>query len=244
MSSIIESMASTLDPKCLLTSQLVKRVSYEDDGVEIETNTQIIKAAKVLVTASVGVLQSQLINFQPELPEWKKNAINDIQMTSYIKVFATWQKKWWDTKFLHKLLVPKDEQSGIKWRLASLVSQDDSDPRSNMLCLTVVGNDAREVQTLSDDDISLAIQVALSNSFKDAEVPKPQSVVVPRWNQNELFRGTYSFLKAGSFQNGLEDLQRNVGRVFFAGEAYHSKYSGYMHAAYLSGQQTASQMIL
>jgi monoamine oxidase len=32
-------------------------------------------------------------------------------------------------------------------------------------------------------------------------------------------------------------------KVFFAGEAYHPKYKAYVHAAYLSGEKTANDIM-
>lgn len=68
----------------------------------------------------------------------------------------------------------------------------------------------------------------MTNGFKDVHIPEPLGVLVPRWDENELFRGAFSFLPAGTFKDGFEDLQRNVGRVYFAGEGVHDRYSGYL----------------
>lgn len=50
----------------------------------------------MLVTASIGVLQAGSINFVPPLPAWKTKAIANAKITSYVKVFVNWQKRWWD----------------------------------------------------------------------------------------------------------------------------------------------------
>lgn len=154
MYEIVKTLADQLKPDCVLTSQIVKCIRQDDQHVHVETVNGSFKAKQVIVTASVGVLQSDLIRFEPELPDWKRRAINDIKMTSYTKVFVKWERKWWDNQFLHTLLVPSEDYVGIKWQLASLVSFDDSDPRSNMLCMTVVGEDARKVQLMTDQQIS------------------------------------------------------------------------------------------
>jgi len=57
-----------------------------------------------------------------------------------------------------------------------------------------------------------------------------------------LIKGAFSLLKAGVLKNGFVDLKRNVGRVWFAGEACHSRYSGYLQGAYLSGKEVAKQL--
>ena len=41
-----------------------------------------------------------MISFDPPLPDWKIEALNSARMTSYVKIFAVWNQKWWkDTDF-------------------------------------------------------------------------------------------------------------------------------------------------
>ena len=53
-------------------------------GVEVHAHStetgcsSIFKADAVLVTVPLGVLKSQAITFQPPLPEWKQQAINNL----------------------------------------------------------------------------------------------------------------------------------------------------------------------
>ena len=50
---------------------------------------------------SIGVLQSGQVNFQPQLPVWKSEAIHMMKMTSYIKIFIKFPnnvKRFWDDK--------------------------------------------------------------------------------------------------------------------------------------------------
>ena len=39
----------------------------------------------------------------------------------------------------------EDDSQGVKWRLVSLVSKDENDPRNKMLCCVVLEEDARKV---------------------------------------------------------------------------------------------------
>jgi polyamine oxidase len=65
--------------------------------VTITTDSgNIFKSTAVLITASIGVLQAGTINFVPPMPAWKTKAIANAKITSYVKVFVNWQKRWWD----------------------------------------------------------------------------------------------------------------------------------------------------
>ena len=75
-------------------------------------------------------------------------------------------------------------------------------------------------------------------------VPEPDAVKVCRWDTDPLFRGAYSFLPVGSLPDGFAALQEPIGqpdagRIWLAGEACHSRYSGYLQGAYMSGEEVA-----
>lgn len=62
-------------------SSIVERVKYSDEGVAVllKDNTTI-NAAHVLVTFSMGVLQTTDVEFAPPLPDWKFEAIQTIKV--------------------------------------------------------------------------------------------------------------------------------------------------------------------
>ena len=49
----------------------------------------------MIVTASIGVLQSGKIEFSPPLPKWKQDAISCFGMADFNKVFIRWDEQWW-----------------------------------------------------------------------------------------------------------------------------------------------------
>ncbi len=71
-------------PVCLRSP--VTRIEYGEDGVEVEAGGRRYRAAHALVTVSVGVLQAGGIAFEPPLPEWKRRAIESLQMGHMQKV--------------------------------------------------------------------------------------------------------------------------------------------------------------
>lgn len=96
-SSVIDHMAKGLKENSIKTGQIVNTINTINSSVQITTIAgQVFRGRDVLVTASIGVLQSGLIKFEPELPKWKIAAIDDLQMTTYVKVFVIWEKRWWD----------------------------------------------------------------------------------------------------------------------------------------------------
>ncbi|CAF3817204.1 unnamed protein product, partial [Rotaria sp. Silwood1] len=59
--------------------EVVVKITYNEKLVEVSTkNGQIYYAEFVLVTVPLGVLKSKQIEFTPQLPQWKLNAIDRI----------------------------------------------------------------------------------------------------------------------------------------------------------------------
>ena len=59
---------------------------------------EIYTADYALCTFSTGVLASEMVTFNPPLPEWKKEAILTMPMSVYTKIFLKFPKKFWDDK--------------------------------------------------------------------------------------------------------------------------------------------------
>lgn len=49
-----------------------------------------------IVTFSIGVLQNDIVEFKPQLPRWKREAIEQYQMGTYTKVFLQFNETFWD----------------------------------------------------------------------------------------------------------------------------------------------------
>lgn len=75
--------AEFLKSNQLLLNQTVDLIEYSQDGVAVRmTSGHILTADHALVTFSVGVLQNTDVVFKPQLPNWKREAINNIEMVS------------------------------------------------------------------------------------------------------------------------------------------------------------------
>ena len=65
----------------------VTQIDYSKDKVDVVTKSgQVYKADKVLVTASIGILKSEYINFIPHLSKEKQDAIESINFIHGFKL--------------------------------------------------------------------------------------------------------------------------------------------------------------
>lgn len=217
------------------------------------------RAKRVIVTASVGVLQSGLIQFTPELPLPLLRDLHSIRQALYLKVFAAWPRPWWrqgldaegsegvapELGADHTLLVSQNRR-GV-WPLLTVVTEGDAegDGSAAVLCATLVGQEAWAMENSTDDEVAASLHATLVSAFPSTRVPLPYAHRVCRWGTDPLFRGAYSFLPTGALPDGWQHLQAPLysGKVWLAGEAIHERYSGYLHGAFLSGEDVATRII-
>ncbi|KAL5995277.1 hypothetical protein ACLOJK_025335 [Asimina triloba] len=84
-----------VDPRLKL-NEVVREVHYSRNGATLVTEDGgVFKARYVILTASVGVLQGDLIQFSPPLPKWKTEAILKLDVIVYTKIFLKFPYKFW-----------------------------------------------------------------------------------------------------------------------------------------------------
>ena len=113
------------------------------------------------MTASVGVLNSGMISFDPPLPNWKVEALEAQKMAYYCKIFAQWDEKWWkDTDF------PPSTPKGMSW-IYMMDGDGDKNERwrvfgplptkAPVIMFNIVDEECLRVEELSDDEAKAEI---------------------------------------------------------------------------------------
>ena len=73
----------------------VSKINYLSDKIEVFANDKAYIADVVVISVSLGVLQKNLIEFIPDLPVEKKEAINNISWGSVNKVIFKFPYNFW-----------------------------------------------------------------------------------------------------------------------------------------------------
>ena len=91
------------------------------------------------------------------------------------------------------------------------------------------------------------------NSEKeDGKTFRPEQIYVTNWGTDVNFCGSYSFYPVKAFAEAtFAQFVAPIGaaedgstpRVFFAGEAFDQRYSGYVHGAHRSGLTVAKNIL-
>jgi lysine-specific histone demethylase 1 len=80
-------------------NQPVKQIRYgeENEGVEVITQDGTSWKADVVVsTLPLGVLKTPMVQFDPPLPQWKRDAINSLGFGILNKVALKFDEVFWD----------------------------------------------------------------------------------------------------------------------------------------------------
>ncbi|KAL5210114.1 hypothetical protein ABZP36_005737 [Zizania latifolia] len=227
------------DPRLQL-NKVVREISYYRSGVSVKTeDNSVYHADYVIVSASVGVLQTDLIQFKPRLPTWKIVAIYEFDMAIYTKIFVKFPKKFWPEGKGREFLYASSRRGyyGI-WQ-----EFEKQYPDANVLLVTVTDDESRRIEQQSDNQTKAEIMEVLRSMFPGEDVPDATDILVPRWWSNRFYKGTFSNWPIGVNRYEYDQLRAPVGRVYFTGEHTSEHYNGYVHGAYLAGIDSADILI-
>jgi len=232
------------DPRLLLGTRVTRIERSDRGGVLVVSSDGRVRVAKiVLLTVSVGVLQSSAIRFVPELPLSKLRPLHDLAMGAYTRVYLAFPSKFWPEEQRHILIAhPRRGHYAVVTVMGTEVTRYPP-AEAHMLCVTVTGDEARRVDALADDEVTAEVTSLFRDVWGEQPVPAPLSVRVCRWTTDPDFCGAYSVIPPHALQGGFAQLQEPVGPIHFAGEAFHERYSGFLHGAFLSGEDAARRIV-
>ncbi|XP_066283765.1 uncharacterized protein [Branchiostoma lanceolatum] len=239
---IIEQMAEsflTKNDQRLKLNKTITTIRWSDDGVTVTTKDGSSYTADfAIVTFSMGVLQSNSVEFVPGLPDWKREAISRVHMVSYTKIYLKFPSKFWDDD---EYIVYVGEQKGYYTIWHNMEAEGLFPAGTNIILVTLVDEEARRVEAQSDEATQAEAMAVLRNMY-GAGIPDPTDILVPRWEQDPFFRGSYANWGVGIDDEGLRKLQAPVaGRLFFAGDGTGLHY-GYLQGAFFEGARVGGSI--
>ncbi|CAL1367631.1 unnamed protein product [Linum trigynum] len=230
----------TFNDSRIKLNQVVREIKYCENRVRVKTEDGCEYEAKcAIVSVSLGVLQSNLIKFIPNLPKWKRRAVSGFNMGNFTKIFLKFLTKFWPSNTAgSEFFLYAHENRGYypTWQNLENVM-----PGSNILLVTVTGDESKRIDKLADETIQEEAMEVLRKMFGYG-IPDPEQILVPRWLSNRLFRGSYSNWPVGYKQSNHKQLKDPVGPIFFTGEHTSTKYLGFADGAYCAGVDTANEV--
>ncbi len=236
--SFVGALADGVD---VVLDQPVRSIVDEGYGVRVVTDAGEHRGGAVIVTASVGVLQSGVIGFEPALPPTHSDALARLDMGSLEKVVLRFEQRFWTDVFEHVAVFhAADGSRQTPWFV-------DATQQAGVPTLVLIhGGGASRALLDGNDDAAIVAQAlaALRELLPEYDVPEPVATTVTRWRGDPWSRGSYSYLPVGASQADLSALgaPQWEGRLLFAGEATDPDYFGSVHAAMRSGAREARRL--
>ncbi|XP_076759373.1 peroxisomal N(1)-acetyl-spermine/spermidine oxidase [Xylocopa sonorina] len=241
----------------------VDNINYTlDNNIIVKTKDGSEYAAShVICTASLGVLKEKHSTmFTPFLPEVKQRAIKGLNIGTVNKVFLEFPHRWWQEECAGFSLIwsKEDKEEFIKlngqeceW-LCDVFALLSVDYQPRVLCAWISGKFAKEMELLSDSDVSDGLYLLLETFLnKTYNIPKFDQMLRSSWHTDECFRGSYTFKSVTTEKQNVDikDLAdpivapNGMPVILFAGEATHEHYYSTVHGAVETGFREAERII-
>lgn len=233
---LIERLSVGLDVRL---NTVVEAIRYDDHGVEIVTNNGTFQGAHVIVTIPLGVLKAQTISFDPPLPDWKLEAIENVGVGVVEKIALKFEKAFW-----RKSAQTPRSVFYVANELGDFPAFIDATSSAGcpMLVAFLAGDQVRHMAEDSEPFVERATEV-LQEIFPDS-YQNPTAVHVTNWGEDPFSRGSYSTPAVGVSAEDYEQLSQPVGgRVLFAGEATYREHAGFVEGAMGSGIREARRIL-
>ncbi|XP_038051307.1 polyamine oxidase 1-like [Patiria miniata] len=201
----------------------------------------VFRADAVLLTFSLGVLQSGLVEFTPPLPHWKTTALNHTPMGAFTKIFLKFPRKFWDDS---EWIMHVSDRRGYYPAFMNMEAQGLFPIGTNILIAFVVGAEAQRVENQPLDTTREEIVTVMRGLYGEQQVPSPTDIMLSGWLNDPLQMGAFSApLPDGAPSKILHQLQTPVGRIFFGGEATDDKFAGFVIGGMRSGEREAKKIM-
>ncbi|MEZ5773944.1 MAG: FAD-dependent oxidoreductase [Hyphomicrobiaceae bacterium] len=217
----------------------VTTIAPDGRGVRIIlASGETLLADHAVVTVPLGVLKAGDIGFAEALSRKRRKAIDTLRMGLLNKCWLRFDAIAWPdgVDWIEWL----GERDGYWAEWLSLAHG----ARLPVLLAFHAGDQARDMEKLSDADMMVAAREALRAMFGTG-FPAPVAAQVTRWSRDPFAYGAYSFNAVGATPAMRGDLSGSEwdGRLVFAGEATSAKHFGTAHGALMSGTAAARTIL-
>ncbi|XP_010528605.1 PREDICTED: probable polyamine oxidase 4 [Tarenaya hassleriana] len=225
---VIKTLANNLD---IRLNHRVTKVSRTSNKVTVTVEGGTVSVADAaIITVPVGVLKANLIEFEPELPQWKASAISDIGVGCENKIALRFDAVFWPNVEFLGMVASTPKACGYFLNLNKAMGHP-------VLVYMAAGTLAKDLEMLSDESTANLVMLQLKKMFPNA--PDPVEYRVTRWGTDPNTLGCYAYDVVGMPEDLYERLGEPVGNIFFGGEAVNIAHQGSVHGAFLAGMEAA-----
>lgn len=246
--AVIQYIADTFlkpNDKRLLLNTTVANIAYNSNGSSGVTITTIdgkkYTSDYAICTFSAGVINKGFDNglFTPAVPKWKSAAYGKAEMGIYTKIYLKYNKPFWDDWVFTLYADPTTYGYYPVWQNMQALGLFFPNS-SNIFMVTTTNAESTRLET-QDLNKTIAEAGAVLKSMYGISTADSTAIDirVPMWSRNPNFYGSYSNIMVGNSGSDFIDMEKNIGGVWFAGEATDWDWNGFVTGAYFSGDRVA-----
>ena len=214
---------------------VVRAIHWGDTGVRLETTQGDVRAKRVIITVSTGILASGVLRFFPELPESKQSAIAALPLGNYNHIRFWVDNQLFPTDVPERVLVEVDHNSPILLFLRPY--------GFDCVIGLVAGRYADWLERSGPVASADVVKEALSSVFGHDIVRHIKGDRQSAWRGNSFVRGAYSSASPGQFYQRAVLGETIADRLFFAGEATSLNHFSTCHGAMMSGELAVGKVL-
>ncbi len=194
----------------ILLNTLVSKIDYSQSEIIItDSNNNLFKANKVIITVPIPILKSGDIQFIPALPNEKITAFSKIGMEAGMKVFLKFSNKFFNQNVIGGAICAAYTDDSIG------KAQND-----NVLLAFIMGQQAEYLTALgSDTAITTALLQELDVMYNGQASASFIASYVQNWTTNPFIKGAYSYSTVAMGDARKIATQPISKKLYFAGEA-------------------------
>lgn len=224
------------------TGRRVERVlrCSSKSGVTVEATSSdgrhVYLADQVVITVPLGVLKNGDIQFTPNLPTGKVEAIQSLVMLDILKLVFVFSDDVWDLDFS----VSRPGLSPSAWWRSTWEGNESSE---TVIVGWAVADEARRMLQLTPDVMMDGALESLKELLGNPDL-SPKLATYHSWNSDPFARGSYSHVPPGAPYEVRESLAApTAGELFWAGEATAIFRPRTVGGGYTSGRRAAAEVI-
>ena len=244
-SFVVDCLAEDFLNTNLKLNATVTEVETTDDSVCVAVqDKKKYCASYAILTFSMGVLQAAIrgdanaVTFTPKLPKELEDAINNVTVIHFVKIFLQFNEPFWDESEKHQQFIGYASETRGNFPVFFTVK---SIP--NTIHVHVTEDLALRVQKQDKETTTNEIMAILRQIYKGKVIQDPISIEISDWSFDPLFYGSYETYGPGVPRDIFKTLSKPVNnRLYLAGSALNDSHFGYVHGAYGSGVCVAKQI--
>lgn len=236
----------------VIYNQIVTSIDFSSSSGLVSVKTKdgsLYQAPYVISTLPLGVMQKNVVQFNPSLPSTMMSALYQRNMGDLERIVMVFPSSFWDPEgdlkpgWLNPAFVSPSSLWMEWYSLSATLGK-------SILIGFNAGDIARRTSLMDDASLLASGLSVLKTMFPSATIPQPTEYFVSRWLNNPFSYGAYSSPRTNASAASVEDDviaqplgSATTGRLLFAGEHTLAKYFATLHGALISGQREANRII-